>query len=33
MLGATAQATEPATKMPIAVSIMVRRPWMSLSLP
>jgi hypothetical protein len=33
MLGASAQAAEPATKMPMAISIMARRPWMSDNLP
>ena len=33
MSGATAQATEPAVKMPMLASIMARRPWMSLSFP
>ena len=31
--GASAQISEPATKMPMAISIMARRPWMSDSLP
>ena len=33
IVGASAQATEPARKMPMPSSMMVRRPWMSESLP
>ena len=33
MLGASAQATEPSMKTPMAVSSIMRRPWMSESLP
>ncbi len=33
MLGAAAEAAEPAMNKPMAASIMARRPWMSLSLP
>ncbi len=33
MLGASAQAIEPSMNRPIAVSSIMRRPWMSESLP
>ena len=33
MLGAKAQASEPTTKITMAMSSMPRRPWMSDSLP
>ncbi len=33
IVGASAQAMEPTIKMPIAASMMVRRPWISASLP
>ena len=33
ILGASAHTTEPAMKITIAISIMMRRPWMSDSLP
>ena len=33
MLGARAQATEPATNTAMATSIVIRRPWESLNLP
>ena len=33
MLGASAQTSEPATKMTMAISIIARRPWMSDNLP